>query len=148
MDIKVIVGVVLVKDNKILMVQEGKSHCFKKWNLPGGHLEYGENIMISATREVYEETGYKIKIKNLVGVYNYISPTENHCLLFNFIGEITGGELKFDGKEILNVKWFSLDELRKTNNSQIRAPKIIRKIIEDVEKDNVYSLRILKDFLK
>ena len=40
----IIVGGVIEKDGKYLLVQEGKPQCYKKWNLPAGHLEVGEDI--------------------------------------------------------------------------------------------------------
>lgn len=40
---KIIVGGIIEKDNKILMVKEAKKKCYEKWNVPAGHLEDGEN---------------------------------------------------------------------------------------------------------
>ena len=41
---KIIVGGIIEKDNKILMVKEAKKKCYGKWNVPAGHLENGETI--------------------------------------------------------------------------------------------------------
>lgn len=49
------------KDNKILMIK-GLDHGL--WEIPGGKVELGETLTEAATREMYEETGYKIYIKN------------------------------------------------------------------------------------
>lgn len=143
----IIVSVVILKGNKILMVQEGKKHCYKQWNTPAGHLEYGENLIKSAIREVYEETGYKIKITGISGICNYISKLKNHCVRFNFIGEISGGRLKFDSKEILNVKWFSIYELKNMRNNQLRTAKVIRKIIKDIESGKRHPVDLIDDEL-
>ena len=36
----VIVGGIIEKDGKYLLVQEAKSKCYKKWNFPAGHLDF------------------------------------------------------------------------------------------------------------
>ena len=40
------------------------------WGLPGGHVEPGESVTEAALREVFEETGWRIEIGRLVGVYS------------------------------------------------------------------------------
>ena len=50
------VGVIIVRENKVLLgVRKGK-HGDGCWQFPGGHLEYGESIEACARREVLEET--------------------------------------------------------------------------------------------
>jgi len=41
------------------------------WELPGGHCEHGEDPALTAAREAEEETGYRIHIDGLVGVYTW-----------------------------------------------------------------------------
>ena len=41
---EIIVGGIIEKDNKILMVKEAKKKCYGQWNVPAGHLENGETI--------------------------------------------------------------------------------------------------------
>jgi ADP-ribose pyrophosphatase YjhB (NUDIX family) len=48
---EIIVGGIIEKDNKILMVKEAKKKCYGKWNVPAGHLEDGETIFKGAIRE-------------------------------------------------------------------------------------------------
>jgi ADP-ribose pyrophosphatase YjhB (NUDIX family) len=143
--IKVIVGVSLVKDNKILMVQEGKEHCRGQWNIPAGHLEYGENMKKSAIREIFEETGYKIGISGITGLYNYISKTQKQCIRINFIGNIESGKLKIDGEEILDANWFSFDELKAMDDDKLRSPNVLRQVLKDTESGKNYPLDILDE---
>ncbi len=59
--IKVGVGVLIIRNNKVLLGERKGSHGEGTWALPGGHLEYGETITECAAREVLEETGLVIE---------------------------------------------------------------------------------------
>ena len=63
----VIVGGIIEKDGKILLVQEKKKSCYGKWNIPAGHLEPNESIMHGAIREIKEETGMEITNDEIEG---------------------------------------------------------------------------------
>lgn len=50
----------------LLMQRSDNGH----WGLPGGHVEPGESVAEAALREVLEETGWRIDLGRLVGVYS------------------------------------------------------------------------------
>ena len=50
----------------LLMQRSDNGH----WGLPGGHVEPGESVAEAALREVREETGWRIELGRLVGVYS------------------------------------------------------------------------------
>ena len=54
---KVGIGVLIVKDGKILLGERIGAHGSGLFALPGGHLEFGETFEETARREVEEETG-------------------------------------------------------------------------------------------
>lgn len=87
-----------------------------KWGLPGGLAELGESMAETAEREVYEETGLKIRAKELWGVYSKYQATcangdELQPVVTLFLAETVGGELTADGKETLALRYFAQDEL-------------------------------------
>lgn len=43
------------------------------WGLPGGRIEPGEAVSAAAIREVAEETGLKVEVTDLIGVYSNLS---------------------------------------------------------------------------
>ncbi len=51
------VGVIVVRDGRILAGQRLGTHGAGMWALPGGHLDFGESIEQCARRELLEETG-------------------------------------------------------------------------------------------
>ena len=50
-------GVIVIKDNKVLLGKRKNAHGEGFWCFPGGHLEFNEEIGDCAVREVKEETG-------------------------------------------------------------------------------------------
>ena len=70
--IKVGVGVMILKGKKVLLHKRFGSHGEGEYASPGGHLEFGESIGDCAKRETTEETG--IKIKNIKNSILYFSP--------------------------------------------------------------------------
>ena len=63
-------GGIVIVGNKILLVKNRLREEFKKnyssgfWGFPKGHLEEGEKPSEAAVREVFEETGFEVKIVN------------------------------------------------------------------------------------
>jgi 8-oxo-dGTP pyrophosphatase MutT (NUDIX family) len=53
---------VIEKDGKFLLVQEGHAGAYGLWNWQQGKVEEGETIEEAAVREAKEETGYEVSI--------------------------------------------------------------------------------------
>jgi ADP-ribose pyrophosphatase YjhB (NUDIX family) len=54
-------------ERSILLMQRSDNGM---WGLPGGYVEPGESVVDAARREVEEETGVRIEVGRLVGVYS------------------------------------------------------------------------------
>ena len=59
------------------------------WELPGGHCEPDEDAAVTATRETEEETGYRVRIVGIVGVYSWRGLRSAGDVVF--LGEVSGG---------------------------------------------------------
>lgn len=49
-----IADIVFVKNNSVLLVQQRKESAHGLWSFPGGHVENGETLEETVTREVKE----------------------------------------------------------------------------------------------
>ncbi len=120
----------LKKDNKFLLVQESKEIARGKWNFPGGRIELEEDIISCAKREVEEEIGIKTKPEYLVGIYQIWQKPKENVIVFVFKSEILGGELK-GSEEILDLKWFSIEEIKELNDKGLLRDKLVLNVVED-----------------
>ena len=81
------------------------------WELPGGHCEETESPETTAAREAEEETGYRIRITGLVGVYTWVGLRTVGDVLY--LGEITGGAPR-RSIEAWTQRFMSSDHLPRT----------------------------------
>jgi NADH pyrophosphatase NudC (nudix superfamily) len=104
---------VIKKDGKYLLVQEKAKHCYGLWNWPAGRVDVGETIEEGAVREAKEESGFDVKLIRKLDIFqNDVNDSARHA----FEAEIIGGELYVDTEELLDVKWFTLDEILAIKN--------------------------------
>ena len=61
-------GIVFNDQKEILLIQRNQSPAKGFWSIPGGKLESGESLVEACYREIYEETGLRTEIKNIVAV--------------------------------------------------------------------------------
>ena len=147
MHASIIVSAAVVDGERLLLVQEGKEHCRGQWSLPGGRVEPGEPLVDAVMREVFEETGYRVRVVGMTRVLRYISQLGFHCVRFNFVAERIGGEPVVDGREILMMEWRSFDEIDRMDDRELRTPAIARLAIDDVRRNRIHPLDIVLDAL-
>ncbi len=108
-NVGVVVGVVVRRDGKFLLVQEKSPKIYGLWNFPAGHVDVGESLEQAAIREAKEESGYNVEIIKELAIFHAQSTDP---IKHAFEGKIVGGELKFPEDEILDAKWFALNEIK------------------------------------
>jgi len=111
----VIAGVLVKNKNRYLLVKEILEDENEWWIIPGGKVEFGETIEKAAKRELFEETGIKVKKIKFLCFKEAIYPEYNyHTVIFFFSAKTTQTKLRkdIDGK-VKESRWFTKDEIKK-----------------------------------
>ncbi len=108
----------IIQDGKILMHKRNDPHrpdYHGKWEFPGGTMEFGESFEENIIRETREEAGYDVEvIKKLdhTAVENQELPTfQYQVYLVPFLCKIIGGEGEYSDAEVMEQRWFELDDV-------------------------------------
>jgi 8-oxo-dGTP diphosphatase len=113
------VGVMILKDNKVLLGErhtdsekaDSELHGEGTWTMPGGKLDFQEGLKEAGIREVFEETGIKVKNLDLISISNDVVP-DNHFVTIGFLCNDFEGEPKvMEPDEITKWEWFDLNNL-------------------------------------
>lgn len=146
MKIKVVAGGILEKDGKFLLVQENQKICKGKWCIPAGGLDETESLIDGAKREIFEETGCKVEITGILEIVNEILEGIN-VVVFLFDTKIIKESIKVDGKEILDAKWYTYDEILNLKD-ELRAEGYFLSAIKNKMNNKIQSLDVIKTTLQ
>lgn len=103
------VGAVVVDGDKLLVI---KDRIWQKYKLPGGHIDDRENISTALLREVYEETGVKVKFDSIVSL-GHFSPgqfNESNLYVICRAKALTKKIDIQDKDEIMEAAWLDIEE--------------------------------------
>ena len=98
----------------VVLVRRKNEPYRGKWALPGGFVRYGEKVELAAMREAREETGLRVKLRDLLGVYS--DPKRDprgHVVSVCFLAQRVGGKMKAasDADEVKIFKRIPWEEL-------------------------------------
>lgn len=103
------VTVLIIKDGKILLGKRGPaSFRAGTWCLPGGFIEFDEDFITAAHREIFEETGLEIEISSIINVVSNFLSNRLHTLVVVLRATVRGGRLQA-GDDLEALEWFLLD---------------------------------------
>src|SRR5579859_1537254 len=102
------VHVAVIRGDEVLLIQR---EDFEVWGLPSGEIESGETPAQAAVREVYEETGLRVRLTRLVGLYTIPRMTTGNSTNAVFAAEIIGGSLETRTDETLDARFFTQGQL-------------------------------------
>ena len=114
---------------EVLLVRHAN---YNVWVAPGGMVEVDESPASAAHREMEEETGCRVELQGIVGVYGgpnfrvqYQNGDKVAYVMTVFEGLIVGGELRPDGVETLETRFFTYVETRQVQTGAW-LPEVLR----------------------
>ncbi len=109
------VGVVVWREDQVLLIKRGKPPRAGQWSLPGGAQKLGETLAEAAEREVREETGIEIELGEIIATLDLIDRDDegrvrHHYTLVDFMAEGLQAELQA-GDDARDACWFGRAEI-------------------------------------
>ncbi len=91
---RIVVSGILVKDKKILLVKEVLEDKKEYWIFPGGGVKFGEKLEKALKREMREEIGLEVDVKEFLGFHEAVFPVyDYHTLILFYIAVVRKGRL-------------------------------------------------------
>jgi ADP-ribose pyrophosphatase YjhB (NUDIX family) len=102
------VSILIVENERVLLCKRAPGNFQSgKWCLPCGFIEFDEDFLTAAQREVKEETGLEVEIQSILNVtFNFLSP-QLHTLVIVLLAKVLVGN-PIAGDDIEKVEWFSI----------------------------------------
>jgi FAD synthetase len=134
----VVLGVVVKNRRLLLLKRVDPRPAFNgMWELPGGGVEYGEGIEQALKREVFEEAGFRIEVKEqLAGIPTIVRAKQKFQIFpIAFVVKPTSGQLKMSSNESSDARWCTL-----AKSLKIRQFALNKKMIRD-------NIKLLKKYV-
>jgi NAD+ diphosphatase len=118
--------VAVTKDERILLARASR-FPENMYSVLAGFVEPGESLEECVRREVREEVGVEVTNVRYFGSQSWPFP---NSLMIAFTADYAGGEIKVDGKEIVDAGWFTADHLPQIPGKISIARKLIDRFVE------------------
>ena len=127
--VRVGVGVIVVRDDKVLLGLRAGSHGAGTWSCPGGHVEFGETIEECSIRETLEETGLNLNLRDNHFDWNEkFWPEEGkHYITIYSLGTIDNDAepALLEPQKCLEWRWFTSEELENLTLMETTKMKLV-----------------------
>ena len=109
-DPKVAIAAWILQDNRLLLVRRRGDPLAGYWAMPAGFMEYDEHPEAALRREVLEETGLQVRVRELLQLFHTPADGGLANLVLVYEATITGGNL-LAGDDADAVAWFRRNQL-------------------------------------
>jgi ADP-ribose pyrophosphatase YjhB (NUDIX family) len=105
----------IFRGDSIVLVERGREPLRGYWSLPGGLVETGERLEAAIVREVFEETGLRVRPVEMFEIFERIMPdssgrAEYHYVLVDYVCRVVKGALEA-GDDVSRVRWVKRGDL-------------------------------------
>ena len=103
------VAILVVRGDQVLLGKRSGSPDTGKWATPSGYIEFDEDFLSAAIREVKEETGLEVEIRAILNVASsFISP-KYHFFSVYLLAHVIRGELA-ERSDLVELRWYPLGQ--------------------------------------
>lgn len=127
---------VIVHKGKVLIVQRAKNDEIGggTWECVGGKIEFGEDLETALLREIKEEVGLSVTVEKILYATTFKTDPTRQVVILTYLCSSNSKDAILSN-EHSNYKWATKEQLRLL---------LSREIINDFEKNNVFSLEVIK----
>lgn len=112
--VKVAAHALIKKGDRYLTMRRAKINDYMPefWDLPGGTIEFGEKIKTALKREIFEETGLKVKVNQIIFAFDLLTNPLRHQFWVIYACDYINGDIKLNLEEHGKFIWMTKDEMR------------------------------------
>jgi molecular chaperone GrpE (heat shock protein) len=139
---KVTSGIVIVNNQSKVFLMRSEVQFYKKFHIPGGHVEWGEALVDSVLREAQEETGLTVHSPEFIRPVEFIFDpgydTNRHIIPIDYAVKTDEPEtaVNLDGREATEYAWLSEEEVRKSDDIEATTKETILMYFDNKKKEH------------
>lgn len=139
-------GAIVENKGKIVLVSDLKTK-YPGYDIPGGKLLWGEEILECTSREFQEESRYKVEITDLLGIYQRkTGPDDEDYFRFIYVGKLKSTRKYRTGDPgIADCSWFDVDDIL-NNQVTLRSSEVLREI-KDYKEGRRFPLDVVTTYI-
>jgi 8-oxo-dGTP diphosphatase len=110
--ITVVIGVIVYQDKIFFTKRHDPGSPYdKKWEIPGGKIDHGEQPLEAVVREIKEETGFDIKVLQLLPIETAMHASDLQVIMIPYLCMKIGGEFSAEDSKTLDGEFMNLKEM-------------------------------------